>query len=40
MSSTPNNDLVISALGKDRPGIVKALSKKILDEGCNSPTAE
>jgi glycine cleavage system transcriptional repressor len=29
------NYLVISALGKDRPGIVKALSKKILDGGCN-----
>ena len=35
MTTTPNNFLVISALGKDRPGIVKALSKKILDEGCN-----
>ena len=35
MSNTPNNYLVISALGKDRPGIVKALSKRILDEGCN-----
>jgi glycine cleavage system transcriptional repressor len=35
MSNTANNYLVISALGKDRPGIVKALSKKILDEGCN-----
>jgi glycine cleavage system transcriptional repressor len=35
MSTTSNNFLVISALGKDRPGIVKALSKKILDEGCN-----
>lgn len=33
----PNNQnyLVISALGKDRPGIVKSLSKKILDDGCN-----
>lgn len=29
------NHLVISALGKDRPGIVDQLSKAILDEGCN-----
>ncbi|MCW8880870.1 MAG: glycine cleavage system protein R [Sedimenticola sp.] len=29
------NYLVISALGKDRPGIVDALSKAILDFGCN-----
>lgn len=27
--------LVISALGKDRPGIVNALAKAILDHGCN-----
>ena len=27
--------LVISALGKDRPGIVNILSKAILDSGCN-----
>lgn len=27
--------LVISALGKDRPGIVNALSKAILENGCN-----
>lgn len=33
--SKQDNYLVISALGKDRPGIVKSLSKKILDEGCN-----
>ncbi|MEJ2620464.1 MAG: glycine cleavage system protein R [Candidatus Thiodiazotropha sp.] len=33
--TTPKNFLVISALGKDHPGIVKNLSKKILDEGCN-----
>ncbi|MCG8010360.1 MAG: hypothetical protein JAY64_01475, partial [Candidatus Thiodiazotropha weberae] len=33
--TTPKNFLVISALGKDQPGIVKNLSKKILDEGCN-----
>ena len=29
------NYLVISALGKDRPGIVDKLSRTILDEGCN-----
>lgn len=29
------NYLVISALGKDRPGIVDALSKSILEFGCN-----
>jgi glycine cleavage system transcriptional repressor len=29
------NYLVISALGKDRPGIVDELSKAILDIGCN-----
>ncbi|MEN8178500.1 MAG: glycine cleavage system protein R [Pseudomonadota bacterium] len=33
--SNQNNFLVISALGKDRPGIVKSLSKKVLDGGCN-----
>ncbi|MEJ2609882.1 MAG: glycine cleavage system protein R [Candidatus Thiodiazotropha sp.] len=33
--SKPKNFLVISALGKDHPGIVKDLSKKVLDEGCN-----
>ncbi len=33
--SNQKNFLVISALGKDRPGIVKSLSKKILDGGCN-----
>ncbi|RLJ16049.1 glycine cleavage system protein R [bacterium endosymbiont of Escarpia laminata] len=33
--TTPNSFLVISALGKDRPGIVNALSKKILNDGCN-----
>lgn len=27
--------LVISALGKDRPGIVHNLSKAVLDSGCN-----
>ncbi|MES9906130.1 MAG: glycine cleavage system protein R [Sedimenticola sp.] len=30
-----NNYLVISALGKDHPGIVDRLSKIILDEGCS-----
>lgn len=30
-----HNYLVISALGKDRPGIVDQLSKAILDIGCN-----
>ncbi|MCW8945715.1 MAG: glycine cleavage system protein R [Sedimenticola sp.] len=29
------NFLVISALGKDQPGIVDALSKSILEFGCN-----
>ncbi len=29
------NYLVISALGKDRPGIVDRLSGAILDQGCN-----
>ena len=33
--SSKNNFLVISALGKDRPGIVKSLTKKVLDGGCN-----
>ena len=33
--STQSNHLVISALGKDRAGIVDQLSKAILDEGCN-----
>jgi glycine cleavage system transcriptional repressor len=32
---TNNNYLVISALGKDRPGIVDNLTKTILDDGCN-----
>lgn len=30
-----NKFFVISALGKDRPGIVNDLSKAILDSGCN-----
>ena len=30
-----NNYLVITALGKDRPGIVNTLSKSVLDSGCN-----
>ena len=33
--SRQKNYLVLSALGKDRPGIVKSLSKRILDGGCN-----
>ena len=30
-----NKYLVISALGKDRPGIVNLLSQAILEAGCN-----
>jgi len=30
-----NKYLVISALGKDRPGLVNQLSHAILDAGCN-----
>lgn len=30
-----SNYLVISAVGEDQPGIVNALSTKILDSGCN-----
>jgi len=33
--ATQKTYLVISALGEDRPGIVNALSKAILDHGCN-----
>lgn len=33
--SSKHNYLVISALGKDRPGIVDQLSRTILEEGCN-----
>ncbi|MGD2116869.1 MAG: glycine cleavage system protein R [Chromatiales bacterium] len=32
---TKKNYLVLSALGKDRPGIVDQLSKAIFDLGCN-----
>jgi glycine cleavage system transcriptional repressor len=32
---TKKNYLVISALGKDRPGIVNKLSEAILADGCN-----
>jgi glycine cleavage system transcriptional repressor len=32
---TKKNYLVISALGKDRPGIVNKLSEAILTDGCN-----
>lgn len=35
MDGTVKNLLVISALGKDRPGIVHQLCKAILDSGCN-----
>jgi glycine cleavage system transcriptional repressor len=35
MSSTMKKHLVISALGKDRPGIVNQLSGVILESGCN-----
>ncbi len=31
----PRNALVISALGKDRPGLVDALSRCVLEAGCN-----
>ncbi len=33
--SKPNNQLVISALGKDRPGIVNDLSQAIYQLGCS-----
>jgi glycine cleavage system transcriptional repressor len=33
--ATKKTFLVISALGEDHPGIVNALSKAILDQGCN-----
>jgi len=33
--ATQKTFLVISALGEDRPGIVNALSKVVLDHGCN-----
>jgi glycine cleavage system transcriptional repressor len=33
--ATTKTFLVISALGEDHPGIVNALSKAILDQGCN-----
>lgn len=35
MNSTMKKHLVISALGRDRPGIVNQLSGAILDSGCN-----
>ena len=34
-SSNLKKHLVISALGKDRPGIVNQLSRAVLDAGCN-----
>jgi len=33
--SAQHNYLVISALGKDRPGLVDELSSTILEDGCN-----
>jgi glycine cleavage system transcriptional repressor len=30
-----NSYLVISALGKDKPGLIDGLSRQILDSGCN-----
>lgn len=33
--SSKNNLLVISALGRDKPGIVNTLTKTILEHGCN-----
>lgn len=33
--ATQKTYLVISALGEDRPGIVNALSKAVLEHGCN-----
>jgi glycine cleavage system transcriptional repressor len=35
MITKTKKHLVISAIGKDRPGIVNALSKAVLDCGCN-----
>lgn len=35
MNSSNSKHFVISAVGKDRPGIVNDLSKSILDAGCN-----
>jgi len=32
---TPNNQMVLSALGKDRPGLVDELSRAIFDLDCN-----
>ena len=34
-NSSASNHLVISAIGKDRPGIVNDLSECILESGCN-----
>lgn len=33
--SRPNNHMVLSALGKDRPGIVDEFSRVVYDLGCN-----
>jgi glycine cleavage system transcriptional repressor len=35
MNASNSKHLVISAVGKDRPGIVNDLSRSILDAGCN-----
>ncbi|MDV3239947.1 MAG: glycine cleavage system protein R [Gammaproteobacteria bacterium] len=35
MSAPKQTNLVISALGKDRPGIVNDLSRLVFDSGCN-----
>jgi glycine cleavage system transcriptional repressor len=35
MSAPKQTHLVISALGKDRPGIVNDLSRLVFDSGCN-----
>lgn len=35
MSTPKQTNLVISALGKDRPGIVNDLSRLVFDSGCN-----
>ena len=35
MNTTVKKHLVLSAIGKDRPGIVNAISKAVFDCGCN-----
>ena len=34
MTASKNNQLVLSALGEDRPGIIDELSRCVLDSGC------